>query len=151
MCYSFQLASKVLLYVSSHRQDNTYHSLCYTSRGALVGMWNSSMGPPLRIDLTIHHTMNERFYHRATSLSFRRWSPARCRILIKLRIVDFIIVWHCWTWMFNIFTATTFMLTLTTSLSLPNWMLALFGQGFWISQNTSIQMKGVYIMLACML
>ena len=26
------------------RQDNTYHSLCYTSRGALAGMRNSSMG-----------------------------------------------------------------------------------------------------------
>ena len=35
----------VLLYAPSHRQDNTYHSLCYTSRGALAGMRNSSMGP----------------------------------------------------------------------------------------------------------
>ena len=46
MGYSFQLAARVLLYVlSSHRQDNTYHSLCYTSRGALAGTRNSSMGP----------------------------------------------------------------------------------------------------------
>ena len=44
--YSFQLAARVLLYASSHRQDNTYHSLCYTSRGALAGTRNSSMGPP---------------------------------------------------------------------------------------------------------
>ena len=29
----------------SHRQDNTYHGLCYTSRGALAGTRNSSMGP----------------------------------------------------------------------------------------------------------
>ena len=28
------------------RQDNTYHSLCYTSRGALAGTRNSSMGSP---------------------------------------------------------------------------------------------------------
>ena len=28
------------------RQDSTYHGLCYTSRGALAGMRNSSMGPP---------------------------------------------------------------------------------------------------------
>ena len=28
----------------SHRQDSTYHSLCYTSRGALDGTRNSSMG-----------------------------------------------------------------------------------------------------------
>ena len=34
------------LYASSHRQDNTYHGLCYTSRGALAGTRNSSMGPP---------------------------------------------------------------------------------------------------------
>ena len=44
--YSFRLAARVLLYAPSHRQDNTYHSLCYTSRGALAGTRNSSMGPP---------------------------------------------------------------------------------------------------------
>ena len=31
------LLSRVLLYAPSHRQDNTYHGLCYTSRGALAG------------------------------------------------------------------------------------------------------------------
>ena len=46
MGYSFWLAARVLLYASSHRQDNTYHGLCYTSRGALAGTRNSSMGPP---------------------------------------------------------------------------------------------------------
>ena len=46
MCYSFQLTARVLLHASSHRQDNTYHSLCYTSRGALAGTRNSSIGPP---------------------------------------------------------------------------------------------------------
>ena len=34
------------IYASSHREDNTYHGLCYTSRGALAGTRNSSMGPP---------------------------------------------------------------------------------------------------------
>ena len=38
------LTARVLLYAPSHRQDNTYHSLCYTSRGALAGTRNSSMG-----------------------------------------------------------------------------------------------------------
>ena len=42
MGYSFQLTARFLLYAPSHRQDNTYHSLCYTSRGALAGMRNSS-------------------------------------------------------------------------------------------------------------
>ena len=44
--YSYRLTARVLLYVPSHRQDNTYHSLCYTSHGALAGTRNSSMGPP---------------------------------------------------------------------------------------------------------
>ena len=44
--YSYRLTARVLLYASSHRQDNTYHGLCYTSRGTLAGTRNSSMGPP---------------------------------------------------------------------------------------------------------
>ena len=44
--YSFRLTARVLLYASSHRQDSTYHGLCYTSRGALAGTRNSSMDPP---------------------------------------------------------------------------------------------------------
>ena len=39
--YSYQLTERVLLYAPKHRQDNTYHSLCYTSRGALAGTRNS--------------------------------------------------------------------------------------------------------------
>ena len=62
MGYSFRLTARVLLYAQSHRQDSTYHGLCYTSRGALAGMRNSSMGPPWRIDLTINRTMIERSY-----------------------------------------------------------------------------------------
>ena len=45
-CYSFRLTARVLLYAPSHRQDITYHGLCYTSRGALAGTRNSSMGSP---------------------------------------------------------------------------------------------------------
>ena len=44
--YSFRLTARFFLYAQSHRQDCTYHSLCYTSRGALAGTRNSSMGPP---------------------------------------------------------------------------------------------------------
>ena len=43
--YSYRVTARVLLYAPSHRQDNTYHGLCYTSRGALAGTRNSSMGP----------------------------------------------------------------------------------------------------------
>ena len=44
--YSYRLTARVILYAPSHRQDSTYHGLCYTSRGALAGTRNSSMGPP---------------------------------------------------------------------------------------------------------
>ena len=40
----FPINSKGFLYAPS--QVSTYHSLYYTSRGALAGMRNSSMGPP---------------------------------------------------------------------------------------------------------
>ena len=43
--YSYRLTARVILYAPSHRQDNTYHGLCYTSRGALAGTRNSSMSP----------------------------------------------------------------------------------------------------------
>ena len=46
MGYSFQLTATALLYAPSHRQNSTYHSLCYTSRGALAGTRNSLMGSP---------------------------------------------------------------------------------------------------------
>ena len=61
--YSFRLATRVRLYASSHRQDNTYHSLCYTSRGVLAGTRNSSIGPLWGIDPTTHCTMIERSYN----------------------------------------------------------------------------------------
>ena len=35
--YSYRLTARVLVYAPSHRQDNTYHGLCYTSCGALAG------------------------------------------------------------------------------------------------------------------
>ena len=43
--YSFRVTARVLLYAPSHRQDNTYHGLCYTSRGALAGTNNISIKP----------------------------------------------------------------------------------------------------------
>ena len=41
ICYSYRLTARVLLYAPSHRQDNTYHGLCYTSRVALAGTRNN--------------------------------------------------------------------------------------------------------------
>ena len=51
MGYSFRLAARVLLYASSHRQDNAYYGLCYTSRGALAGTRNSYVGAQERKDI----------------------------------------------------------------------------------------------------
>ena len=67
--YSYRLTARVLLYAPSHRQDNTYHDLCYTSRGALTGTRNSSIGPPH--EGSTHRTMSER------STSELRPAPAR--------------------------------------------------------------------------
>ena len=46
IAYSYRLTARVVLYAPSHRHDNTYHGLCYTSRGALAGTRNSSIGSP---------------------------------------------------------------------------------------------------------
>ena len=67
MGYSFWLAAMGLLYTPPHKQDSAYHGLCYTSRGALAGTRNSSMGPPWRINPTTHRIMSEHSYHEATS------------------------------------------------------------------------------------
>ena len=79
MGYSFQLTAMVLLYAPSHRQDNTYHCICYTSRGALAGMRNSSIGRPWGIDLTTHCIMSRHLPQTTTH------SPIIClAICIKL-------------------------------------------------------------------
>ena len=49
MGYSFRLAANILLYAPSHRQNNTYHGLCYTSRGALAGTRNNSTAEGLHM------------------------------------------------------------------------------------------------------
>ena len=67
--YSFRLTARVLLYAPSHRQDSTYHNLCYTSHGALAGTRNSSMVHPMkdRSDDPPHHERT--LYLSATSRS----------------------------------------------------------------------------------
>ena len=58
MSYCFWLAARVLLYIISHRQDSTYHNICYTSCGTLAGIRNSSLGPLQEIDPMAHCTMS---------------------------------------------------------------------------------------------
>ena len=86
MGYSFRSAARVLLYASSHRQNNSYHSLCYTSHEALAGMRNSSMGSPRRIDPMTHRTMSERSNCRATSQSlFMQTTENDPDLVLKVR------------------------------------------------------------------
>ena len=42
MGYSFLLAARVLLCALSHKQDNTYHGLCYASHGSSSSSSSSS-------------------------------------------------------------------------------------------------------------
>ena len=51
----FLLAARDLLYASSHKQDITYHGICYISCGALAGTRNDSIGPPRGIDPMTHY------------------------------------------------------------------------------------------------
>ena len=44
----FSINSKGSFICTIHIQDNTCHGLCYTSRGALAGTRNSSIGPPVQ-------------------------------------------------------------------------------------------------------
>ena len=37
--YSFRLTARVLLYAPSHRQDSTYHGLCYSVFGIVLGFF----------------------------------------------------------------------------------------------------------------
>ena len=78
---SYQLTARVLLYAPSHRQDNTYHGLCYTSRGALAGTRNSSMGP------TTHRTMSERSTSELRPAPSKRGSHIR-RIGLESTFLD---------------------------------------------------------------
>ena len=66
--YSYRLTARVLLYAPSHRQDNIYHGLCYTSRGALAGTRNSSMGPS-------HEGLIQRPHRTMSSTSELRPAP----------------------------------------------------------------------------
>ena len=75
--YSYRLTARVLLYAPSHRQDSTYHGLCYTSRGALAGTRNSSMGPP-----------NEGSIRRPTA----PWANALPLSYVPLLVDDYLLV-----------------------------------------------------------
>ena len=55
--YSFQLATRVLLYAPSHGQVSTFHGL--TSRGAMAGRRNILMGPPSYYKQILYHGISD--------------------------------------------------------------------------------------------
>ena len=73
--YSYRLTARVLLYAPSHRQDNTYHSLCYTSRGALAGTRNSSMGTRKEGIVLFNNVLNT-FYLQLYGVRSNDWDTA---------------------------------------------------------------------------
>ena len=75
--YSYRLTARVLLYAPSHRQDNTYHGLCYTSRGALAGTRNSSMGRPGHTKLIYMNYLLLKLHWTLYNRSERMWPRAR--------------------------------------------------------------------------
>ena len=84
--YSYRLTARVILYAPSHRQDNTYHGLCYTSRGALAGTRNSSMGPPHEgsISRQTDRQTNRDTYHQIYKLATSRHINVHCNILFNI-------------------------------------------------------------------
>ena len=57
MGYTFRLAARYLLYAPSHRQDGTYHGLCYTRRRALAGTRNTLN---IKYKLSVYHSFIKR-------------------------------------------------------------------------------------------
>ena len=121
----FPISSKGSLYASSHRRDNTYHGLYYTSRGALAGKRNSSMCPPWRIDPTIHRTMSERSYHGHTSCSLLTWWSIRVAVvLLCLLCFDYIF--------FAIYLFIYLFIYLTVSDAQSVWFLTASHCSLWV-------------------
>ena len=74
---SYRLAARVLLYAPSHRQDNTYHGLCYTSRGALAGTVNDiSLAQQLHI--LVGHEYGCAAVLDSDEVSCRQWPRKLC-------------------------------------------------------------------------
>ena len=75
----FRLIAMVLLYAPSHRQDCTYHGLCYTSRGALAETRNSSMGPP---------------HEGSIQRPIAQWANALTKELHLDRVDSLVVIWE---------------------------------------------------------
>ena len=87
--YSYRLTARVLLYASSHRQDNTYHGLCYTSRGALAGTRNSSMGPQNKKKQTIC-IVYKNLIHKSITTILQYYTLFQLNLDLKFILIKYI-------------------------------------------------------------
>ena len=86
MGYSFQLTARFFLYAPSHRQDSTYHGLCYTSCGASwvhhhegsirrpIAPWANALTTELHLAPQVDETVKEHGTHLTW---WRCWSDSR--------------------------------------------------------------------------
>ena len=153
MGYSFRLTARVLLYAPSHRQNSTYHSLCYTSRGALAGtriaQWVHSMkdrsNDPLHHERTLlpqsYILLDKKGWQLCLTYfkqaSFTYLNRACCLFLISL----------------TIFSGSTLMvLVVITLISLGNnannvCVLGPSGTNSWVSKTGSGPSESTYCVL----
>ena len=112
--YSFRLAARVLLYASSHRQYNTYHGLCYTSRGALAGTrnshWDIQQGQVPSQSPSIHSCTGQRgsaYFSKLPKISLKHGCSWQLSWLLRTATFEvekcvgrvkkwaYVIVWYC--------------------------------------------------------
>ena len=117
-----------------HPTDRIAHtSLCYTSHGALAGARNSSMGPPWRIDPTMHCTMSEHSYHEAASRSTKR-TFILCVLLLKCltptsiinnngKLMNVLLKKNSWLWWRLCHVYTTIKYLFKFAFTVVNWQL----------------------------
>ena len=111
--YSYRLTARVLLYAPSHRQDNTYHGLCYTSRGALAGTrhilmsvesnqgYNMNYSGPLFNQTPVHGNLNIAIFSLFFLYTHAKWVVFHIRVLVTYPLwctALVILLWTQWAW-----------------------------------------------------
>ena len=98
MGYSFRLTARVLLYAPSHRQDITYHGLCYSSRVALAGTRSSSVGSPhegsIRRPIVPRANALTTELHLAPCITVKGSSPGVCVINVIVLYIPHLHPYH---------------------------------------------------------
>ena len=82
--FSYRLTARVILYAPSHRQDNTYHGLCYTSRG----MWHKHTIAPHQKNVGSVASIASYasvIFREDTSVSFPELSAYMCLDLLTFK------------------------------------------------------------------